>query len=140
MSLLKEKDQALIEGVTLSKIKAFRCFHRFQVAVANTSKKKGFLKIPRAVAIISESSMLSSRVMPIDCQQPFLKLQFQNRWSLVSNNPSSQSRHIPLSLSEKLFLISISLVFRRSLARSQKKDLILEVHFDFQIHEEKVGA
>jgi hypothetical protein len=38
----------------LSKIKAFRCFHKFQVAVANTSKKKGFLKIPRAVSIISE--------------------------------------------------------------------------------------
>jgi hypothetical protein len=41
-----------------------------------------------------------------------------------------------LSLSEKLLLKSISLVFRRSLASSQKKDLILGVHFDFQIHGE----
>jgi hypothetical protein len=45
MSLLKEKDQALMEGVTLSKMREFLCFQISQQAVANASKKKGLPKL-----------------------------------------------------------------------------------------------
>jgi hypothetical protein len=49
---LKENVQDLTEGVTLSKILAFLCFHMFQAAVAKASKKKGFPKLLLAAEII----------------------------------------------------------------------------------------
>ena len=140
MSLLKEKDQALTVGATLSKMREFLCLHMFKEALANASKQNGLLNLFLAVVIISGRSRLSSSGMPMYCQHCLLKLHFQKRWSLVSNKPSSQRRQVPLSLKLKLLLMSISFVFRRSLASSQKKDLILGVHFDFQIQGEKAGV
>jgi hypothetical protein len=39
MSLLKEKEQDLIEGAKLSKTSVFLCFQIFQQAMAKASKK-----------------------------------------------------------------------------------------------------
>jgi hypothetical protein len=96
-------------------------------------KEEGSSKLHLAMVIIQGSLRLSSSEIFIDCQYCLLKLQLQKRWALVSNDQLSQIRQRLLSLSVKLFLMSISFMYRQSLAKSQKKALILGVHFDFQI-------
>jgi hypothetical protein len=87
----------------------------------------------REFKIVLESDVDGTPALPTEITIP-------EKMVLFSNRPSSQRQHKPLLFIVKFFLMSISFVFRRSLKRSQNKDLILGLYFNIQIQEEKMGA
>jgi hypothetical protein len=123
---LKEKVQALIEGVSFSNIRPFLCFQTFQQTVAKASKKKRFSKVAS-----SRCNHLGEFKTIIDRDVDF--------FPALSTESTAPEKVIPGFQQPSVTNLKETIVFK-SAAFPYEHIGILGVHFDFQIHGEKIGA